>query len=136
MKYLLDTNVCIRYINGRSPSVLQRLDLLPRRDVCLCSIVRFELRYGALRSEDVEVALSQQEKFVSQFVFLPFDDESLDYAAKIRADLAKVGTPIGPYDLLIAAIALANHLTLVTHNVREFSRVAGLKIEDWEAEAT
>lgn len=132
MKYLLDTNTCIRYLNGRSPAVLQRLNDTPETDVCVCSVVKFELRYGALRSEYVEKTLTQQEKFLSRYKSLPFDDAAHVYAAKIRADLARAGNSIGPYDLLIAAIALANKLIVVTHNTNEFGRVAGLKIEDWE----
>jgi tRNA(fMet)-specific endonuclease VapC len=132
MKYLLDTNTCIRYLNGRSPSVFQKLNTLPEGDVYMCSVVKLELRYGALRSDAVEKTLAQQEKFLDRFVSLPFDDAAHFHAAQIRADLARAGTPIGPYDLLIAAIALANDLMLVTHNTREFNRVSGLQIEDWE----
>jgi tRNA(fMet)-specific endonuclease VapC len=132
MKYLLDTNTCIVYLNGRSPSVFQRLDTLPEQDICVCSVVKFELRYGALRSNAIEKTLEQQEKFLSRFVSLPFDDKAQLHAARIRADLSRAGTPIGPYDLLIAAIALANDLILVTHNTAEFERVGDLKIEDWE----
>jgi tRNA(fMet)-specific endonuclease VapC len=133
MKYLLDTNTCIRYLNGRSPAVFRRLNDTPEADICVCGVVKFELRFGALRSESVEKTLAQQEKFLSRYKSLPFDDAAHIHAAKIRADLAKAGTPIGPYDLLIAAIALANALIVVTHNTAEFGRVVGLKIEDWEA---
>ncbi|MBX3066636.1 MAG: type II toxin-antitoxin system VapC family toxin [Anaerolineae bacterium] len=132
MKYLLDTNTCIRYLNGRSPVVFQRLNDTPEADVCVCSVVKFELRYGALRSNYVEKTLAQQEKFLNRYKSLPFDDAAHLHAAKIRADLASAGTPIGPYDLLIAAIALANSLIVITHNTAEFGRVAELKIEDWE----
>jgi len=80
--------------------------------------------------------LSEQEKFLSRFVSLPFDEAAHIQAAQIRADLARVGTPIGPYDLLIAAIARAHSVILVTHNTREFERVAGLNLEDWELDNT
>lgn len=132
MKYLLDTNTCIRYLNGRSPEVLKRLQAMDEKDICVCSVVKFELRYGALRSQFKAKTLAQQENFLNRFISLPFDEKAQLQAAQIRADLADAGTPIGPYDLLIAAIALANNLILVTHNTREFSRVAGLQIEDWE----
>ena len=132
MKYLLDTNTCIRYLNGRSPAVLERLDALPDSDIAVCSVVKFELRYGALRSDYVEKMLEKQEIFLNRYASLPFDDAALFHAARIRADLAQAGTPIGPYDLLIAAIALTHDLILVTHNVKEFGRVTRLKIEDWE----
>jgi len=111
---------------------LKRLDELPDSKVCVSSITKFELRYGALRSNFSEKIQAQQEYFLSRFVSLPFDDVAHGLAASIRADLTRAGTPIGPYDLLIAAIALSHDLILVTHNTREFSRISGLKIEDWE----
>ncbi len=134
MKYLLDTNTCIRYLNGSSLAVFQRLDSLAETEICVCSIVKLELRYGALRSNMIEKTLAKQKEFLDRFVSKPFDDKAHLHAARIRAELAQAGTPIGPYDLLIAAIALANDLILVTHNFREFSRITGLKIEDWEAD--
>ena len=78
--------------------------------------------------------MNLQKSFVSQFVSLPFDDSCAEIYGKIRADLAEAGTPIGSNDIQIASIALVNDLILVTHNVKEFSRIEGLKIEDWEAE--
>ncbi len=132
MKYLLDTNTCIQYLNGRSQSVFDRLNVLSSEDIFLCSIVKLELRYGALRSQVSEKTLAEQAQFTERFISLPFDDNAQQHAAKIRAELARRGTPIGPYDLLIASIALTHNLTLVTHNTREFSRVPDLRIEDWE----
>lgn len=132
MKYLLDTNTCIRYLNGRSPQVFKRLSELSDGDTAVCSVVKFELHFGAMRSQTVQKTLAQQDIFLNRFVSLPFDDEAQLEAAQIRADLANVGTPIGPYDLLIAGIALSNQLILVTHNIKEFSRIQGLQLEDWE----
>lgn len=91
-----------------------------------------ELYYGAYRSLRREQNMALLEPFFNQFTILLLDPEAARIAGKIRSDLAALGTPIGPYDLQIAAIALANDLTVVTHNVREFSRVVGLRIEDWE----
>ena len=79
-------------------------------------------------------AIALQQKFLNNFVSLPFDDAAATIFGEIRSSLAAKGTPIGPYDLQIAAIALANNLILVTHNTREFSRIADLKLEDWETE--
>ena len=79
-----------------------------------------------------EKNLARQKKFVDQFVSLPFDDNAAASYSRIRAELEKAGTPIGPNDLLIATVAVSNELTLVTHNTKEFSRVAGLLYEDWE----
>ena len=78
--------------------------------------------------------LAKLTPFLSQFTSLPFDSEAAYEFGRIRADLAKAGTPIGPYDLQIAAIALVGRLILITHNTREFSRIAGLQLEDWEQE--
>ena len=85
-----------------------------------------------MKSNNPTRTLALQEEFLSCFLSLPFDDAAAIAFGRIRARLAALGTPIGPYDLQIAAIALTNDLTLVTHNIREFSRVRGLRIEDWE----
>ncbi len=132
MRYLLDTNTCIRYLNGRAPSIRQRLAAVRRDDVVVCSPVKAELFYGAARSRDPSRSLQRQLAFLNGFVSLPFDDQAAWVYGRIRADLAARGTPIGPNDLLIAAIALAYNVTLVTHNTSEFGRVAGLLLEDWE----
>jgi tRNA(fMet)-specific endonuclease VapC len=132
--YLLDTNVCIIYLNRRNSRVQQHLELLSPGDIAVCSVVKAELFYGAMRSSNPTRTLALQEAFLSQFVSLPFDDAAANAFGRVRAQLAALGTPIGPYDLQIAAIALANNLILVTHNVDEFRRVQGLQIEDWEAE--
>jgi len=132
--YLLDTNVCIIYLNRRNSGVRQHLERLSPGDIAVCSVVKAELFYGAMRSSNPTRTLELQEAFLSQFVSLPFDDAAAHIFGRIRTQLAALGTPIGPYDLQIAAIALANHLVLVTHNVSEFGRVEGLQIEDWEAE--
>ena len=131
--YLLDTNTCIGYLNGRAVGIRQRLEAERTENVFACSVVKAELFYGAMKSSNPERTLSQQLEFINRFVSLPFDDTSALIFGRIRAQLASAGTPIGAYDLQIAAIALANNLTLVTHNTREFTRVEGLQIEDWEA---
>ena len=131
--YLLDTNVCIVYLKGKSSNIDRRLKSLKRNNIAVCSIVKAELFYGSIRSNNPKKALQVQKTFVEQFISLPFDDRCAPIYGKLRANLASTGTPIGSNDLLIAAIALANDLILVTHNVREFSRVQGLKLEDWES---
>jgi len=132
MRYLLDTNVCVVYLNGRASSLRDRLLATPTEDIVVCSVVKAELFYGAFRSNNPQRTLERQQAFLSQFISLPFQDEAALLAGRIRAKLANAGMPIGSYDLQIAAIALANNLTLVTHNIREFERVEGLQIEDWE----
>lgn len=136
MKYLLDTNTCIRYINGRSKSIAQRLSSLSEGEAVVCSVVKAELFFGALRSQNVAKTLEGQQQFLALFKSLPFDDAATMHYARIRADLTTKGTPIGANDYIVAAIALANELTLVTHNTREFSRIEGLKLEDWETDGT
>jgi tRNA(fMet)-specific endonuclease VapC len=133
MKYLLDTNSCIRYLNGRSEVLVRRLDAIDPSEVVVCSLVKFELYSGSLRSQRVFTNFEEQNRFLDQFKSLPFDDAAALSAAHVRADLATQGQPIGPYDLLIAGIALSCRLIVVTHNTKEFSRVAGLQWEDWEA---
>ena len=132
MTHLLDSNVCIRYLNGRSVSIRNSLAAMTPNAVGVCSIVKAEMFAGAMRSTDPARTRLKQQAFLVQFVSLPFDDAAAEVYAIIRAQLEAAGTPIGPYDLQIAAIALANGLTLVTHNTREFSRVPGLLLEDWE----
>ncbi|MBD2450690.1 type II toxin-antitoxin system VapC family toxin [Nostoc sp. FACHB-152] len=132
MIYLLDTNACIVYLNRPMSGVRQRLTMLSPQDVAVCSVVKGELLYGAMRSNNPVRTLALQEAFLNNFISLPFDDAAATIFGTIRAELAANGTPIGPYDLQIAAIAISNNLILVTHNVREFSRVNGLQIEDWE----
>lgn len=135
MTYLLDTNACIVYLNRPMSGVRRQLETLPRQDVAVCSIVKAELFYGAMRSTNSERTLARQQEFLDQYVSLPFDDQAALIYGRIRAFLAASGTPIVPLDLQIAAIALANNLTLVTHNTRKFSRVQGLQFEDWEVQS-
>ena len=132
MTYLLDTNTCIRYLNGQSIGVLQRLRTLPSNEVVVCSVVKAELFYGAMKSTNPDRTLAEQKLFLSAFLSFPFDDRAAEIYGRIRAELARKGTPIGPNDLMIAAIALAHDVTLVTHNTDEFSRISGLRLEDWE----
>ncbi|MBF0612422.1 MAG: type II toxin-antitoxin system VapC family toxin [Magnetococcales bacterium] len=130
MKYLLDTNTCIAFLKQRK-SVVDRIELCSSPPV-LCSIVKAELLYGCYKSNQRERNLALLIDFFSTLPSLPFDDRAAEYYGQLRAFLAHRGTPIGANDLLIAAIGLANELVLVTHNVGEFSRVPGLRLEDWE----
>jgi tRNA(fMet)-specific endonuclease VapC len=131
MTYLLDTNACIAILRDRSSNVARRSMQEPSGTVALCSIVKAELYYGAYKSQQHTQTLSRLNRFIRNFHSYTFDDAAADAYGRIRADLAAQGTPIGPNDLMIAAIALANNLIVVTHNTREFARVAGLSLEDW-----
>ena len=132
MTYLLDANTCIKFLNGESESVRQRFESLRSSDLALCSIVKAELLYGAMKSARPQANLNKLHLFFERFVSYPFDDATAEVYGRVRAQLAKKGKPIGPNDLLIASIALFRQLTLVTHNLGEFSRVEGLVLEDWE----
>lgn len=133
MKYLLDTNACVVYLNKPDSKVAQRLHGHPPHDIVVCSVVKAELYFGAMKSRWPDRTLRKQNAFLSAFHSLTFDDAAASLFGEIRADLARKGTPIGPYDLQIAAIARIHGLTLVTNNTDEFSRVQGLRLEDWEA---
>ena len=132
--YLLDTNTCIGVLTNRSLSTIERLRARDSSEICLCSVVKAELLYGARKSERVAENLRLLAEFFAPFVCLPFDDRCAENYGLIRAGLEKSGTPIGPNDLMIAAIAWTHDRTLITHNTGEFSRVVGLKVEDWQEE--
>jgi tRNA(fMet)-specific endonuclease VapC len=132
MSYLLDTNVWARYLNGRSPAIRQKFREVDLTQVFICSIVKSELAYGAFKSRNPDLTYRKQNDFITLFVSLPFDDASALIFGRLKAQLELTGEMIGIKDLQIAAIALANDLTLVTHNTTEFGRVTGLQIEDCE----
>jgi tRNA(fMet)-specific endonuclease VapC len=98
MKYLLDTNACIRYLNGRSGSLRRQISAKNPDDIVLCSVVKAELFYGARKSQRPQRSLEKQHQFVNHFVSLPFDDEATEVYGQIRAELERAGTPIGPND--------------------------------------
>jgi tRNA(fMet)-specific endonuclease VapC len=130
----LDTNAVIVVFNQRASRVEARLNaaLTDGRQVVLPSIVLFELWYGAADSTRVERNMARISDFLTAPIdVLPFDPDDAREAGDIRAALAKAGTPIGPYDILIAAQARRRGATLVTANEREFARVPGLKTQDW-----
>lgn len=130
--YLLDANACIQLLTGRVPSVTQRFLSRSPQEIHLCSIVRAELEYGACHSRNVEENLKLLDRFSEPLASLPFDDRCAGHYGRVREDLTRKGALIGANDLFIAATALAYGLTLVTHNLKEFQRVGGLQLEDWE----
>jgi tRNA(fMet)-specific endonuclease VapC len=134
MNFLLDANAWIGHLRQTSPTVTKRLKQHPASDIVLCSVVLGELLYGAERSAAMYRPANQAlvAALRQHYVSLPFDDPAAEEYGRLRAHLANQGTPIGPNDTMIAAIALANKLTLVTHNTAEFSRVPGLTLEDWQ----
>ena len=133
MRHLLDTNVCIRYLNGQSESIRRQLLQRSPEEIVLCSVVKAELFYGSLKSGNPARNLERQRQFVSRFVSLPFADRAAESYGRIRVQLERAGTPIGPNDLMIAAIAVAHDVVLITHNTREFGRIESLATEDWDS---
>jgi tRNA(fMet)-specific endonuclease VapC len=132
MKYLLDTNVCIRYINGRAPLLRLKLAQVPPSEILISSVTKAELFYGSAKSQNPLLSRQKQDEFLSLFKSVTFDDLAADVYGNIRGLLEKQGTPISHQDLQIAATALYHGLILITHNTREFSRIPGLILEDWE----
>lgn len=133
---ILDSNTISYYFRG-DPQVVPRLQALRPADLGVPAIVEYELRYGLLRLPAVAAGprLAALAQLLRPLQLLPFDSECAAHAARIRVDLEAAGTPIGPHDTLIAATALRHQATLVTRNVREFSRVSGLEWLNWH-EAT
>ena len=133
MTHLLDANSCIHSLRyGTASSVTLKLAAAPVGSVVLCAVVVAELLYGVHRSQQQARNLAQVQTFCRGFLSLPFGDRAAEEYGKLRAYLTQQGTPIGPNDLLIAAIALAHGLILVTNNTAEFCRVPGLRLEDWQ----
>jgi tRNA(fMet)-specific endonuclease VapC len=132
MIYLLDTNAWVQFLRNRQARVVQRIQAHQPSELRLCSVVAAELYHGCLRSTKPTANRAKLDAVLQPYLSLPFDNVAADVHARIRRHLESLGTPIGPYDLQIAAIALANGCTLVTHNTAEFGRVPGLLLTDWE----
>ena len=130
--YLLDSNVCIHLLNEGHSTIEQHFRSHSPTDIILCSIVKAELLYGARHSQRVEANLKRLNLFFAPLTSIPFDDRCAEEYGVIRADLTQQGKLIGPNDLMIAAIARAFNVVLVTHNTDEFGRITGLRMEDWE----
>lgn len=129
---VLDSNTISYYMRG-DPQVVPRMQALRPADVGVPAIVEYELRYGLMRLSAQAAAprLAALAQFLQPLQMLPFDSECASHAARIRAELESLGTPIGPHDTLIAATALRHQTMLITRNVREFSRVPGLLWVNW-----
>lgn len=132
--YLLDTNICIYFMNNRYPSLTKKLMSHHPSELLISSITVFELQYGAEKSNWGEKTKQKMAMFLAPFNILPFDSDDACVAARIRVHLQKQGTIIGPYDIQLAGQAVSKNLTIVTHNSGEFSRVPGIRMEDWVEE--
>ena len=130
MRYMLDTNICIYAIKHKPEKVFQKLQGVEPEDVCVSSVTYAELVRGVEKSAAVEKNRLALSMLLANIEILNFDVDASDCYGKIRADLEKKGTPIGPLDM-IAGHAMSMGCTVVTNNVKEFSRVPDLKIENW-----
>ncbi|MBQ9256356.1 MAG: type II toxin-antitoxin system VapC family toxin [Acidaminococcaceae bacterium] len=129
--FLLDTNICFALMKNKNPKAAQRLFSCDPTEIAVSSITVYELEYGASKSQWPEKNRTNEKLFLAPFTIIPFDSADAAVAGEIRQWLEQAGTPIGPYDLLIAAQGLARGFTVVTHNTGEFSRVPNLKLTDW-----
>jgi tRNA(fMet)-specific endonuclease VapC len=130
LKFMLDSNICIFIIKNRPVSVREAF----RRhygQMCISTVTSMELIYGAEKSSNAERNLAAIEGFIARLDVLAYDQNAAAHTGQLRAELARAGTPIGPYDQMIAGHARSQGLVLVTNNRREFDRVPGLRIEDW-----
>ena len=130
IKFLLDTNAVIALLNNVNSSISERVREHLPSDISISSIVSHELFYGAFKSQRMKANVALVDCL--QFEVLEFDKEDSRFAGEIRAQLTKKGTPIGPYDVLIAGQARARGLILITNNMKEFDRVNGLLVENCE----
>ncbi|MDO9163928.1 MAG: type II toxin-antitoxin system VapC family toxin [Methylococcaceae bacterium] len=131
IRYLLDTNICIYLIKKHPSEVLARFQQIQLKQLHIPTITLFELYYGIEKNNSQQRNLAALENFIAPLTVVDFTLDAAKKAAKIRSNLQQLGTPIGAYDIQIAAIALSLNMTLLTNNTREFKRVNGLKLENW-----
>ena len=129
--YLLDTNICIYAMNGRYPELNRKLLSVHPDDILISAITVGELEYGAAKSKWGESTRQKLCCVLANYTVIPFVQSDAVLFGRLRARLAAAGTPIGAYDLMIAAQGVSRDLTVVTHNTGEFSRVPGIVLEDW-----
>ena len=135
MKYMLDTNICINTIKRKPDSVIRKFLAHNPEELCISAITYAKLMHGVEKSQAVEKNRLALALFLSPITILDFDSSAAEEYGKVRAALERKGTLIGPMDLLIAGHAKSRDLILVTNNTREFTRVDGLKVEDWSVPA-
>lgn len=131
MRYMLDTNICIYSIKHKPEQVFLRLQEHEPADICISSVTYAELVHGVEKSQAIEKNRLALALLLSNIEILNFDVNAAESYGKIRADLEKQGTSIGPLDMMIAGHAKSLNYTVVTNNTKEFNRVPGLKIENW-----
>ena len=130
LRYLLDTSFCIELLRDKTPGLRRRFAELSD-DLCTSTVVLHELMYGVEKSTKPDENRKRVLEFASRLQVLDFDARAADHAGEIRANLTRRGCQIGAYDILIAAHARSLNLAVITGNLREFTRVEGLRCEDW-----
>ncbi len=130
IKYMLDTNICIFTMNNK-PQQVKEAFIRHYGQLCISTVTLMELIYGAEKSGSPQRNLGVIEGFAARLQVLDYDNSAAEHTGQLRAELAKTGKAIGPYDQMIAGHARSQGLILVTNNIREFERVPGLRIEDW-----
>ena len=131
MRYLLDTNAWVDYLNQRYPGVTERVRSANPEELVLSAVALAELRYGADKSQHPARNHARIDVIAREVPFADFDAAAAAAFGRLRAALERQGAPIGPYDMLIASQAISRDLVLVTDNVDEFGRISGLKLENW-----
>jgi len=131
MRYMLDTNICIYAIKHKPEKVLEELQRHDPSDVCISAVTYAELIHGVEKSAAIEKNRLALSLLLANIEIFDFDAKAADCYGKIRAELEKKGSPIGPIDMMIAGHARSREFTLVTNNMKEFSRVSGLRLENW-----
>ncbi len=129
--FLLDTSICIYLMKNRYPALSAKVMSIAPAELAVSAVTVYELEYGAAKSRWSERTRQNLRIFLSAFQILPFTEEDALFAGNIRAALEAAGTPIGAYDVQIGAQGAARGLTVVTHNTGEFSRIPGIRLEDW-----
>lgn len=130
MKYLLDTDICIYWLKGRT-TVKAKINRVDRKDLAICVITASELYFGAYNSNKIEQNLRTAETFIQSLTVLPLSNDTLKKFGQLKAELRKAGTPVADFDLLIASVALTGNLILVTNNTRHYERITGLNLDNW-----
>lgn len=134
MMYLLDTNICIYALKDKYPALKRKLLSIHPDEIAVSSVSVLELEYGAAKSKWGDKTREVMRRFLSSYEILPFTVGDAEICGQLRAALAATGTPIGAYDIMIAAQGVARGITVVTHNTGEFERVPGLHLVDWVEE--
>lgn len=133
MKFLLDIDICIYWLKGKS-TVKTKVEQVDWSDIAICVITATELYFGAYNSNKIEQNLKTAENFIQSITVLPLSNNTLKKFGQLKAQLRKAGTPVADFDLLIASVAISTNLILVTNNTRHYQRITGLNLENWNSE--